>query len=160
MSESRTLTLAQVLPHKGRMLLLDELLDYGPQHAACGVTIRPDSMFCAGPQGVPSWVGLEYMAQTACAYSGIEQAQRGVEPSIALLLGARRFHALAPAFRIGARLRVVAKLILRAENDLVAFDCAIYDGARAVARADVKAIRPGDISAVVDDGRIDQEKDA
>lgn len=149
MSAQRTLTIEQVLPHQGRMRLLDELLEYAPGRVVCGVSIRPDSLFYVEAHGVPSWVGLEYMAQTACAYSGIEEVQRGLKPSIALLLGARRYQARTPAFELGARLRIVAELALRDENDLVAFDCAIHQGDVTLARADLKAIRPKSLEAIV-----------
>lgn len=159
MTKQRTFAITEVLPHEGRMLLLDELLDYGPQHVVCGVTIREDSMFSDGG-GVPSWVGLEYMAQTACAFSGVEEALRGVKPSVALLLGSRRYRTATSAFPIGTRLRVLAELVLRDENDLVAFDCAIFDGERELARGDVKAIRPRDLGVIVHGGRIEQGRNA
>lgn len=152
---SARLSITQVLPHEGRMLLLDELLDYGPEQVVCRVSIRPDSMFCES-EGVPAWVGLEYMAQTACAYSGIEEVQRGDRPSVALLLGTRRYRASVAHFAVGADLRVVANLLLRDENDLVAFDCVIYDGDVVLARGDVKAIRPHDLRAIVRGDRLEQ----
>lgn len=152
---SAQLSIQQVLPHEGRMLLLDELIEYGPEHVACGVTITASSLFCER-EGVPAWVGLEYMAQTACAYSGVEEVQRGMKPSVALLLGARRYRSSVAHFPVGARLRIVAKLLLRDENDLVAFDCAIWQGDATLARGDVKAIRPRDLGAVVRGDRLEQ----
>ena len=83
----RDFKMTEVLPHQGRMLLLDTMLDADEEHVSCGVTIRPDSLFCDGVNGVPSWVGLEYMAQTVSTYSGIDQARARQRPSIGLLLG-------------------------------------------------------------------------
>jgi predicted hotdog family 3-hydroxylacyl-ACP dehydratase len=151
----RHFEMTEILPHQGRMLLLDEMLDAGPDHATCAVTIRPETMFCDGVNGVPSWVGLEYMAQTACTYSGLEEARAGKRPSIGLLLGARRYKAETPFFPIGSRLRVHAELLLRDESDLVAFACTITEGDRVLARGDVKAYRPKDVFAVVRGDRID-----
>lgn len=152
---SARLSITQVLPHEGRMLLLDELLDYGPEQVVCGVSIKADSMFCESA-GVPAWVGLEYMAQTACAYSGIEEVQAGRKPSIALLLGARRYRSGVTHFVLGAQLRVVANLLLRDESGLVAFDCQIRQDDAVLARADVKAIRPHDLGAIVRGERLEQ----
>ena len=151
----RHFKMTEVLPHEGRMLLLDEMLDAGPEHVTCAVTIRSDTMFCDGVNGVPSWVGLEYMAQTACTYSGIEEAREGKRPSIGLLLGSRRYKAEAPYFPIGTTLRVHAELLLRDESDLVAFACTIADGDRVLAHGDVKAYRPKDVFAVVRGDRIE-----
>lgn len=152
---SGQLSIEQVLPHEGRMLLLDELLEYGPEQVVCGVAIKADSVFC-GSDGLPAWVGLEYMAQTACAYSGIEEVQAGRKPSIALLLGARRYRSNVAHFAIGARLRVVANLLMRDESGLVAFDCAIWQGDEVLARGDVKAIRPHDLGAIIRGERLEQ----
>lgn len=150
----RHFRMSEVLPHEGRMLLLDEVLDADAEHVSCGVTIRKDSMFCDGVNGVPAWVGIEYMAQTASTYSGLEEARAGQRPTIGLLLGTRRFTTEVPFFSIGAQLRVEAQMILRDESDLVAFDCKILEGDRVLARADVKAYRPKDVFAVVRGERI------
>ena len=147
----------EVLPHRGRMLLLDELIDAGPEHVVCAVAIERDTMFCDGVNGVPSWVGIEYMAQTAATYSGVEEARAGVRPTIGLLLGSRRYKPEVPYFAIGSRLRVHAELILRDETDLVVFSCRIVEGERLVAQADVKAYRPKDVLAVIRGERIEEQ---
>jgi predicted hotdog family 3-hydroxylacyl-ACP dehydratase len=152
------LTIADVLPHAPPLLLLDELLDNGPEHVSCAVTIRPDTLFCDGVKGVPSWVGLEYMAQTLSSYSGIAEAKQGLKPSVGLLLGSRRYRAEVPYFPIGSRLRIVATLALLDENDLAAFDCLLYcdQGSQQTlwAKGDIKAYRPKDLMAVVRGERI------
>jgi predicted hotdog family 3-hydroxylacyl-ACP dehydratase len=89
------------------------------------------------------------MAQTMCAFSGVEEVRAGLKPSIGLLLGTRRYQAQVEWFEIGTRLRVRAEQVLRDENDLVAFDCTIHVGDRLLARGDVKAYRPKDVLAVV-----------
>jgi predicted hotdog family 3-hydroxylacyl-ACP dehydratase len=150
----RKFAMTEVLPHEGRMLLLDELLDAAEDRVVCGVTIRPDSMFCDGDRGVPAWVGLEYMAQTLSAYSGIDEARRGQRPSIGLLLGSRSYKSEVTHFPIGAQLRIEAQLLFLDENDLAAFECKIFEGDRVLARGDVKAYRPKDVFAVVRGERI------
>jgi len=158
MTLARKLTMDKVLPHRGGMILLDELLEHGPEHVSCVVTIRADTLFCDGVNGVPAWVGIEYMAQTASVYAGVPEANAGIPASICLLLGARRFRAEEPFFAIGARLRVFAELLLHDDNDLAAFGCVIYcdqgRGERVVARGDIKAYRPKDPAAVVRGDRI------
>ena len=153
MNSIPNLLIAAVLPHVGRMLLLDELHDHGPQHVTCGVTIGADTMFCDGANGVPAWVGIEYMAQACCAFSGIEEVQAGGEPSIGLLLGSRRYQSELSYFPLGATLLVRADLQLRDESDLVAFGCTIHEGDRLLARGDVKAYRPKDVLALIKGSR-------
>ena len=139
----------EVLPHAGRMLLLDELLDFGGEHVTCAVRVREGTRFSDGVHGVPAWVGIEYMAQTMCAFSGIEEVRAGLKPSIGLLLGSRRYQSEVEWFRPGSDLVVRADLQLLDENDLVAFQCAIHEGGRLLARGDVKASRPRDVMSVI-----------
>jgi predicted hotdog family 3-hydroxylacyl-ACP dehydratase len=153
MSSSSLPPITEVLPHEGAMLLLDEVLEHSPEHVVCAVTIRPTSQFCEEGKGVPAWVGLEYMAQTVCAYSGVDEARAGQRPSIGLLLGARRYESQVDCFAPGTRLRIRADLVLRDENDLVAFNCTIDDGERPLARGDIKALRPKDVLAVIRGGK-------
>lgn len=147
------LTIAAVLPYEGRMLLLDELHEHGPEHVACGVTIRTGTMFCDGVNGVPAWVGLEYMAQACCAFSGVEEVRAGGAPSIGLLLGSRSYKSEVEWFALGTTLLVRADLQLRDESDLVAFACTIHAGDRVLARGDIKAYRPKDVLAVIKGSR-------
>jgi predicted hotdog family 3-hydroxylacyl-ACP dehydratase len=147
------LTIASVLPHAGRMLLLDELRDSGPEHVTCGVTIRAEAMFCDGSHGVPAWVGLEYMAQTACAWSGLEEAREGRTPTIGLLLGTRAYKSEVEWFALGMKLYIRADLLLRDESDLVAFACTIHEGERLLAQGDIKAYRPKDVVALIKGSR-------
>jgi predicted hotdog family 3-hydroxylacyl-ACP dehydratase len=152
-NSSRQFAVHEVLPHAGRMLLLDRLMDYGPEHVTCGLTIRPDTLFSEPTLGVPAWVGIEYMAQTAGVYSGINDRLASRAPAVCLLLGARSYRATAPYFSIGSSLRIVTTLVLRDDDDLAAFQCAIYSRAGGeetiVATGDIKAYRPRDLSAVV-----------
>lgn len=147
-------TIAEILPHKAPLLLLDELLECGDEHVACGVTITASALFCEAGKGVPAWVGLEYMAQTVAAYSGVDEVRQGISPTIGLLLGSRRYRSEVDYFSMGTRLRIVAQLLLRDEHDLVAFDCSIYSGDTVLARGDLKAYRPKDVHAVIRGDRI------
>jgi predicted hotdog family 3-hydroxylacyl-ACP dehydratase len=151
----RNFEMTELLPYEGRMLLLDAIIDAGPEHVTCAVAIHRDTMFCDGVNGVPSWVGLEYMAQTVSTYSGVDKARAGVRPTIGLLLGSRRYQTEVPYFAIGSRLSVHADLLLRDDSDLVAFSCTIAAGERVLARGDVKAYRPKDVLAIIRGERIE-----
>lgn len=142
--------MSQILPHEGRMLLIDELIDQHDEGIVTALTIRADSVLCDGV-GVPAWVGMEYMAQTACAYSGVYEARAGKRASISLLLGTRSYKAMVPTFAIGTRLIISAQLKMRDEDDLVVFQCTIHDAAtnNLLAVGDIKAIRPADIHALI-----------
>jgi predicted hotdog family 3-hydroxylacyl-ACP dehydratase len=143
----------QILPHVGRMLLLDELLEQHDDSIVTALTIRPDSVLCDGVTGVPAWVGMEYMAQTACAFSGVWQARAGQRPSISALLGTRSYHAKVPVFTLGTRLTVSAHLLVRDDDDLAVFACSIRNATTQaeLAAGDIKAIRPANIHALIEE---------
>ncbi len=138
----------EVLPHRGRMVLLDAIHDYGEDWLEADVGVRVDSGFAVAG-GVPAWVGVEYMAQAVCAWSGIGQLQGGAAPTPGLLLGARRYESQRPVFAPGSCLRVRAQLVWRDAHDLAAFDCAISENGASVARAQLKVYRPRDIAALL-----------
>jgi len=144
------LTIGQVLPHTGHMLLLDELLSHSDDGIVTAVTIRSDSVMCDGVGGVPAWVGMEYMAQAACAYSGVYEVRAGEKPKISLLLGTRSYKAQVPMFPIGSQLVVKADLVIRDDDNLAVFNCSISCNQQVWATGDIKAIRPVNLQALID----------
>lgn len=146
-------SMAQILPHQGRILLIDELLEQHEDGIVTALTIRPDSVLCDGVTGVPAWVGMEYMAQTACAYSGVYEARAGKSPSISLLLGTRSYQTSVPVFPLGARLIISAQLLVRDDDDLAVFQCSIRDAQSntELATGDIKAIRPANLQALIEE---------
>lgn len=140
---------ADLLPQRPPMLLLDRIDDYGDDWLRSSVVIGPQCRFFQEPNGVPSYVGLEYMAQTAAAHAGVEIVQRGERPGIALLLGCREYVARQPHFAVGAELQIEARLVIRDQSDFVAYDCRILNGALSLAEATLKAFRPSNMQAVL-----------
>src|SRR6185295_8464773 len=102
-----TYRVEELVPHRGPMSLLDVIEDYGPDWLRAAVTPRPGARF-ATASGVPGWVGIEYMAQAASAFAGIEQVQRGESPTIGLLIGARYYRCMLDCFAFGQGLTVTA----------------------------------------------------
>ncbi|MES1146852.1 MAG: 3-hydroxylacyl-ACP dehydratase [Solimonas sp.] len=143
------LTIDQILPHQGRMLLLDELLSHDDVGIVTAVTIHHDTVMCDGVNGVPAWVGMEYMAQAACAYTGVHEVRAGDKPKITLLLGTRSFKAHVPVFPIGSRLIVSAELLMCDDDNLAVFNCCIECNGQEWAVGDIKAIRPADIRVLI-----------
>lgn len=141
---------ADLLPQRPPMLLIDSIDDYGEDWLRASVAIRPESVFYQAPLGVPAYVGLEYMAQTAAAHGGLDLVQRGEAPSICLLLGCREYRCTLGHFPCAAILRIEAHLLLRDDRDFVAYDCTISWNSSVLARSTLKAVRPLDIAIVVE----------
>ena len=137
-----------LVPHRGPMSLLDDIVDYGEDWLRAGVTPRPGGPF-ATADGVPAWVGIEYMAQAASAFGGIEQVQRGERPSIGLLIGARYYRCMQDSFAFGMPLVVVVKIAMRDAADFAAYDCRLSSTGRDIAECTLKAYRPHDIAPLL-----------
>jgi predicted hotdog family 3-hydroxylacyl-ACP dehydratase len=137
-----------LVPHRGPMSLLDRIDDYGEDWLRASVEIRPGSLF-ATSDGVPAWVGIEYMAQAAAAFGGIDQVQRGEPPSIGLLIGARYYRSMVQVFPLGIRLDVLAKIALRDADDFAAYDCSLIAAGNRLAECILKAYRPRDLAPLL-----------
>ena len=63
------LPIENYVPHRGAMLLIDRLVSADAEGAVAEVIVPRDGLFLQDA-GMPSWVGLEYMAQTVAAWAG------------------------------------------------------------------------------------------
>ncbi len=133
-----------LVPHSGSMLLLDRLLHVDSESASAEVCITPDTLF-ASDEGVGSWVGIEYMAQTIAAYGGHQARQAGRPVKIGFLLGSRRYEAMCGHFAFGSVLQIGAVRALQGENGLGAFECTIRDGDQLLAKATVTVFQPPNV---------------
>lgn len=114
----------EVVPHSGIMSLLDEVVGYDDQSLCAQVTINEDSLFVEA-QGVPAWVGIEYMAQTIAAYSGVIARNAGQPVSVGFLVGTRKYTSNQAFFPLGQTLKVLVHEELRGDNGLGVFRCKI-----------------------------------
>src|SRR5204863_4226908 len=94
--------------------------------AVAEVDVAPDSLF-AQADGVPAWVGIEYMAQTIAAWAGGRARRAGREPAVGFLLGSRRYQAHRPAFACGQTVRICTRCEFIGDNGLGQFACRIED---------------------------------
>ena len=134
------------VPHRGSMLLIERLLEAGEEHAVAQVRVARDGMFVQ-PQGVPSWVAIEYMAQTVAAWAGWRAVQSGEPVKIGFLLGSRKFEAMQAFFAPAAVLRVEVRCELVGSNGLGMFDCQVFEKGLLAARARISVFEPGDGAA-------------
>lgn len=141
-----------VLPHRDSLRLIDRLLDWQPESIVVEVDVPRHGLFTTA-DGVPAWVGVEYMAQAIAAWAGCKARQAGREPSIGFLLGTRRYTAHRPYFAAGSCLRVEAHCELMGENGLGMFACRILAGADELAVANVSVFEPRDAMAYLESGQ-------
>jgi predicted hotdog family 3-hydroxylacyl-ACP dehydratase len=129
------------VPHRGAMSLLDSVERWDDLSIVARVRVPAEGLF-AGADGVPAWVGIEYMAQAVAAWSGGRTQAGGGSPRIGYLLGSRRYEATVAAFAIGAELQVFAQCELMGDNGLGLFDCRITQDGRVLASGRLSVFEP------------------
>lgn len=100
-------TIAELLPHTGRMLLLDQLLSGIENSATCRTTIGPDFVFLNDGR-VDVVVSIELIAQTLGVCVGLASRRKGRPPRIGFLVGVREATFAIDAYLPGDVLEVVA----------------------------------------------------
>ncbi len=100
--------LRDVMPHRDRALLLERVVEHGDEATTCSVEIGPHTWLRRSDGSVPSWVGVEYMAQCIAAHEAYLAlaAGRTLEPGF--LVRARSVQVRRGAFEDGEELRVRA----------------------------------------------------
>ncbi|HEY8155414.1 MAG TPA: 3-hydroxylacyl-ACP dehydratase [Myxococcota bacterium] len=119
---------ADLIPHARRMLLLDRVLEHGPEHTVCAVHVDGSELFQDAEGCVPAWVGIEYLAQCMAVYGSLVARTAGRPPRLGPFIGGRRVKLRVDRFRPGQVLRVTVRH-LRGDRGLVAFDGRIEDAA-------------------------------
>ena len=140
-----------VLPHRDSMRLIHRVVAWQEESIAVEVDVPAQGLFCTS-DGVPAWVGVEYMAQAIAAWAGCRARHAGRAPSIGFLLGTRRYTAHQPFFTAGSCLRVEANCELLGENGLGMFACRILAGDIEMAVANVSVFEPTDALAYLESG--------
>ena len=103
---------AQLLPHTGKMVLLDSVLECIDNRVVALATIQKDCILL--PQDtathLPSYLAIEIMAQTVGAWAGAVALSQGEKVRIGFLLGTRRFEMPVAEIHVGTELRCEATL--------------------------------------------------
>jgi predicted hotdog family 3-hydroxylacyl-ACP dehydratase len=135
--------LERYIPHKGRMALLSRVLqyDFEEESLVSEVDIREtDLFFDAEREGVPSWIGIEYMAQSIAALSGIRRRMKlGEEPQIGFIMSVRDFTTRVAMFAPRQTLRVEVRKIFH-EGDVASFACNIGENGAAQVHAIINTV--------------------
>lgn len=109
------------------MLLIHQLVEVASDRASALVEVADDLPFYLSDQGVPSWVGLEYMGQTAALIGGYQQQLSKGEAQVGFLLGTRSFVANTDFFTLGQTLLITCREKASVGEGLAQFECHIID---------------------------------
>jgi len=131
--------LADVVPHRPPMLLLDEVVAWDGTRVECRVVLRDDSPFVDAGR-VASTLAIEYIAQCIAVFVGLEAHQRGEPIRLGYLVGAREVWLPADGFRVGDVLTVHAMPIWSGET-IGSFQCEVDRVGDVVARGALNVYR-------------------
>jgi len=110
-----------LLPHRGRMRLLDRIVELSTEKAV--VSVRPKDNWPMASEGqVPALVLLEVVAQTAGLVCSLRVGLDGEEPPLGYLVGVRTGTFFTDSVEIGA------ELTCRAEISFVMEGYAVLNG--------------------------------
>lgn len=123
------------------MLLIDRVLHVAVDSASAEVRINRDSSFFLAPLGVPAWIGVEYMGQTAALIAGYQLQQGLTPPHLGFLLGTRQYTIHIPWFGDGDLLHVACKQAVVSGDQLAQFDCEISRNGELCATAKLTVFR-------------------
>lgn len=123
------LKIEDIIPHSGDMILIDEIVSHNGENLIATRSIRESDPFyrpgtdpvMGGTAGIPSWVGLEFMAQAVAAWSGLRVRAEGGKPRSGFLVGAKKYRSSAAVFPLGCQLEIEVRLRDR-HGSLVVFE--------------------------------------
>jgi len=138
MTQTALPPVAELLPHSGRAMLLDAVLEETPHGVVVSASVdRRHPYYSAECGGVPNWVGIELMAQAIAAHAGLLGLRDGHAPYVGYLLGTRRYRAEVTAFVPGKPLRIAVERLYLEPSGLGAYDCSITSEGRLLVQASV-----------------------
>lgn len=140
-----------IIPHRGTMLLLDDVLACSETSLTALATVRADAWYADAQGAMPAWIGIELMAQAIAAHVGLLSMRGGTPARPGVLLGTRRYTALLAAFACGAPLRITVDELLRSEEGHGAYGCTIEQDGVPCAEATVKVYQPHDFQNFIEE---------
>ncbi|MCL4100868.1 Predicted 3-hydroxylacyl-ACP dehydratase, HotDog domain [Fibrobacter sp. UWH9] len=129
-------SVSELVPHKGKMLLLDRVQSYSLEEISISteIDIRKDCMFYdENLGGVPAWIAFEYMAQSISALSGIYGRSKGEKPKVGFIMSVSSFKTDIPVFKTGDTVVVKVRQTIRMDMAVTFDGSASVDGKQVVA---------------------------
>lgn len=137
--------IAELIPHAGAMILLDTVLEHGPEHVRCGLRVPACGLFHDADGQLPAWAGVELMAQAIAAWAGCQAKASGEPVRLGFLLGTRQYACNVAAFAPGSELVVEARREFSDATGMGVFACRI-EGQCVLAEARLTVFSPLDAS--------------
>lgn len=118
--------IAELVPHAGNMILLDEVLSCTDEDIETRLQVQPGGLLNQADGSLPAWVGVELMAQTIAAFAGVQARRAGLPVELGFLLGTRKYSCNVEHFPAGSELRIRATCSLQDDNGMGVFECHLH----------------------------------
>ncbi|MGY4532886.1 putative hotdog family 3-hydroxylacyl-ACP dehydratase [Pseudomonas sp. TE3786] len=142
--------IAELVPHAGDMILVDEVLSFADEEVTTRLQVRAGGLFSQADGSLPAWVGIELMAQSVAAFAGCQARQVGLPVELGFLLGTRNYQCNVDAFPLGSELQIHALRSLQDDNGMGVFECHLTGpGIHAEARLNV--FRPPHVASYLEE---------
>jgi predicted hotdog family 3-hydroxylacyl-ACP dehydratase len=129
---------ADYLPHRPPMLLIDDIVEVDGDQIVCRATIHPDCVFAIDGAVHPSAM-IEFFAQACAIFVGVRAARDGDPPRLGLIMGCREVSFAIDSFAVGDELTIVATKIYGQEN-VAAFTGTVTRGGTACATIQLSVV--------------------
>ncbi|HGO9087587.1 TPA: hotdog family protein [Neisseria meningitidis] len=113
---------ASLLPHSGRMVLIDRITRYGDDFVESGAQVSPNHILLLDDK-LPYTAFIELMAQAVGAYAGIQARKNARSVRLGFLLGTRKLEIFAQSVPIGTHLLATAHMSIQDAGGMGVFDC-------------------------------------
>ncbi|MCE5362008.1 hotdog family protein [Pseudomonas anguilliseptica] len=138
--------IAELIPHAGDMILIDQVLRFGDEDIETQLTVRDGNLFSQADGSLPAWVGIELMAQSVAAYAGCQARLLDQPVELGFLLGTRNYQCSVERFPAGAVLHIHASRSLQDDNGMGVFECHLR-GPDIEASARLNVFRPPQVAS-------------
>ena len=117
--------IAPLLPHSGRMVLLDSITDYGEHHLTATASVGENHILLQNGR-LPCMLGMEIMAQGIGALTGCHSINAGRPIRLGFLLGTRKLNLFADSIPLHTRLSVRVQESMMDNTGFGVFDCSLH----------------------------------
>jgi len=125
MSDRYDSEVLQLIPHRPPMLLINKIVSLSSTTSQALVLMDEQTPFYHKGKGVPSWIGLEYMGQSAALIAGFQQREGTSQPHLGFLIGSRKYRAELDYFDLTDNLLVSCEEAALVGESLATFSCTI-----------------------------------
>jgi len=150
------ISLDQLISHRAPMSLLSRFVSADNDSAVCEVEIKKSSAFFdLSRGGVPTYIGIEYIAQTIATFAGALAMKSGEEVKIGFLLGTRKLSLNESYFKVDKTYRVNVKQLYLEDSGLAVFETTVSDADKVIVSGNINTFQPENVKQFLEDEQSD-----